>query len=165
MTSQKPLSTGKKILFRTGILVVLSAVCMAGLSLVTDGLGGRRALSDGPVGTFTPTDRNCGKSSCTWVGTFTSTNGTVTARDVKLNDAATVRRSDPMPTSIEDVRLDDEATRPAAYTADYNWHAPVVKGAVLALVPPPLAVFFFMLGKRQRRQRMLGHQSLDRPYS
>ncbi|WP_405392451.1 hypothetical protein OG596_34370 [Streptomyces sp. NBC_01102] len=165
MTSQKPLSTGKKILVWTGILVVLGAVCMAGLILITDGLGGRRALSDGPVGTFTPTDRNCDKSSCTWVGTFTSTDGTVTARDVKLNDAATVRRSDPMPTSIEDVRLDDEATRPAAYTANYNWHAPIIKGTVVVLVPPPLVVFSFVMAKRQRRQRMLGHQSLDRPYS
>ncbi|MGC9536928.1 hypothetical protein [Streptomyces sp. UG1] len=163
-TSRKPLSTGKKILVWTLALFSLAVVCLGGLSLIADGLGGRRALSEGPVGTFTPTDREC-EDSCTWVGTFTSADGTVTAEDVKLNDAVTVHYGDPMPTSIDDVHLDDEATRPAAYTADYNWRAPVIKGVVLALVLPLLAVFFLMLVRRRRRLRMVGHQGFDRSCS
>ncbi|TLS46903.1 hypothetical protein FE633_07390 [Streptomyces montanus] len=149
MTSQKPLNIRQKIIVWTGVLFALGLACIGGLGLITDGLGGRRALSDGTVGTFTPIHREC-EDSCTWVGTFTSTDGSVTAEDVKLNDAVTVRRGDPMPISIDDVRLEEEATRPAAYTADYNWHVPVIKGVVLGLVLPLLAVFCFMLVKRQR---------------
>jgi hypothetical protein len=138
-------------------------ICVAGLLAIADGLAGRRALLGGLVGTFTPTDRACGRYTCKWVGTFTSTDGTVTAKDVKLNGTGGVRRNGPMPFSIDNVRLDDEANRPAAYTTDYNWHAQVIKGAVAALGLPPFLVIIFIRGKRHRRRQMLGHQRFDQP--
>jgi hypothetical protein len=114
---------------------LLLLTCGGGLGLIiTEGVSARRALAHGPVGTFTPTDSKCTKDGCAWVGAFTSADGTVTEEDVELKDAEEVRRGDPMPATIEDVRLDDEATRPTAYTSDYNWRGSVFKGSLLMLV-------------------------------
>jgi hypothetical protein len=117
-----------------GIVVILLFTAAVGASLIGEGLNGRRVLAEGPVGTFTPTDRECNKEACWWLGTFAATDGAVTAKNVELLDAEKVRRGDPRPAAISKVRLDDHATRPTAYTADYSWRGSVIKGSVLVLV-------------------------------
>ena len=142
MTSQepqripkKPMTTRGRVFFWVMIVLLLLLTCGSGLRLIiAEGLGARRALAHGPVGTFTPTDSKCSKDDCVWVGTFSSADGTTTEEGVELKDAEEVRRGDPMPATIDDVRLDDEASRPTAFTADYNWRGSVVKGSLLLLV-------------------------------
>jgi hypothetical protein len=68
-----------------------------GLSFVADGLSGRDTLATGPVGTFTPTDKTCGRGGCALEGTFTSDDGTVTRQEVDLRDAMHVGSGDPLP--------------------------------------------------------------------
>ncbi|MER5633522.1 hypothetical protein [Streptomyces nitrosporeus] len=150
MTSRKPSRTRTGIFVWTGIVFILLVSCGVGLSLVGEGLGGRRALAHGPLGTFTPTGRECGKTSCAWLGTFTGADGTVTEEHVELKDAEEVRRDDPMPAAVTDVRLDDEANRPTAYTADYSWYPPVVEGALFPLVGLGISAFLLTVPKRQR---------------
>ncbi|TCJ30972.1 hypothetical protein [Parafrankia sp. BMG5.11] len=157
MTSQKPQRTRQKQLTTRGrvfcwvmIVFVLLTTCAAGLTLIIEGIDGRRALAHGPVGTLTPTDRKCGDESCTWVGTFASADGTVTEEDVELKDAEKVRFSAPMPATIDDVRLDDEDTRPTAYTADYNWRGSVFKGSFVILFGLGISGGLVMMLKRHR---------------
>ncbi|MGI5147410.1 hypothetical protein ACQEVC_13705 [Plantactinospora sp. CA-294935] len=149
MTSPKPLPTRDKVFVWAGIAFVLVLSCGLSSSLIAEGVGSRRALAHGPVGTFTPNDRKCGDSSCAWVGTFASADGTVTEEDVVLKGER-ARSSGSMPATIDDVRLDDEATRPTAYAADYNWLGPVAKGSLLSLVGLVIAGFLVVVLKRHR---------------
>lgn len=148
MSTGRPLRTRERIFIRVGIGFVLLVCLGGGLGLASEGFEGRTALREGPVGTLTPTDRTCNKESCSWTGTFTSADGTVTARDVELRDDTRVRRTDAMPGAIDDVRLGEDAG--AAYTADYRWLLPVGKGAVLALVGVAVAVGLILMLRRHR---------------
>jgi hypothetical protein len=139
MTSQNPqrqkqLSTRGRVFCWVLIVFILLLTCGLGLGLIMEGVAGRRAVAHGPVGTLTPTDSKCTKDGCALTGTFASADGTVTKKDVELKEAERIGRGDPTPAAIDDVHLDDEATRPTAYTADYNWRGSVVKGSVLSLV-------------------------------
>jgi hypothetical protein len=153
MSSQKPqrqkhLTTRGRVFCWVLIVFILLLTCGGGLSLIMEGVSGRRALAHGPVGTLTPTDSKCSKDACAWMGTFASADGTVTEEDVELKDAEKIRRGDPTPAAVDDVRLDDEATRPTAYTADYNWRGPVVKGSLLPLVGLGIVGGLVMMLKR-----------------
>jgi hypothetical protein len=148
----KPLTTRGRVFFWLMIVFLLLLTCGGGLSLIiTEGVAARQVLAHGPVGTFTPTDSDCSKDGCTWVGTFTSADGRITEEDVELKDAEKVRRGDPMPAAIDDVRLDDEATRPTAYTSDFNWRGSVVKGSVLLIVGLGMTAVLVMVLKRHDR--------------
>lgn len=53
-----------------------------------------------------------------------------------------------MPARIDGVRLAEDAE--AAYTADYGWLGPVVKGSVLALVGLAITTGVVLMLRRQR---------------
>ncbi|GAA2626794.1 hypothetical protein [Streptomyces vastus] len=55
-----------------------------------------------------------------------------------------------MPTTIGNVRLDDEA-RPTAYTADYDWRGSVFKGSLLLLLGLGMTVILVTVLKRNDR--------------
>ncbi|CAL9525423.1 hypothetical protein SUDANB121_03941 [Nocardiopsis dassonvillei] len=111
-----------------------------GLFLVSEALSGRDTLATGPTGTFTPTDRTCGRGGCSLQGTFTGDDGAVALQDVTLRDAVRVRSHDPLPDPIGGVRLDTGAEKPIAYTADYSWRWAVVKGAGFTAVGPAISI-------------------------
>ncbi|MFF9566128.1 hypothetical protein [Streptomyces sp. NPDC014685] len=148
MRSSRPLTGRGSVFVRVAIAFVLLVSLGGGLGLAVEGFEGRAALRAGPVGSLVPTDRTCGKESCTWIGTFTSADGAVTAHDVELRDATDVGRVDPAPARIDGVRLAEDAG--AAYTADYAWHGPVVNGAVLALVGLAVATGLVLKLRRHR---------------
>lgn len=149
MSTGRPLTPRGRVVVRVAVVFALLVSLGGGLGLAAEGLEGRTALRSGPVGALTPTDRDCGKESCAWTGTFTAADGSVLAHDVELRGAARVRRSDPAPARIDDVRLAEDAG--AAYTADYGWHGPVVKGAALAAVGVAVATGLVVMLRRQRR--------------
>ncbi|MFC0627093.1 hypothetical protein [Kribbella deserti] len=148
MTTKRPLRTRERVFVLIGIVFILLFTLGGGLSLATEGLEGRSALRDGPVGTLTPTDRKCGDESCRWVGTFTRADGTVMGQDIVLNDSVRVRHTDPMPGAIEGVRLAENAK--TAYTADYGWRVPIVKCGVLALVGLAIATGLILMLRSYR---------------
>lgn len=111
-----------------------------GLYFTSEALSGREALATGPVGTFTPTDRSCGRGGCVLKGTFTGDDGAVTRHDVTLRHASRIRSGDPVPASIGGVRLNAEADTPVAYTADYSWRWAVAKGAGFTVVGPVMSI-------------------------
>jgi hypothetical protein len=78
-----------------GFVLLLTAGL--GTSSIMDGVSGSRALAEGVAGTFTPTDRSCGRSLCSWEGTFVSDDGTITDAGVRLRDDAKFRRGVPAP--------------------------------------------------------------------
>jgi hypothetical protein len=123
-----------------------------GGSLIKDGLDGRSALADGPSGTFAPTDRDCGKDGCTWIGDFVSHEGTITRTGIELRDEVRVSRTDPMPAEIADVRLHDDARRPVAYTTDRNWGWTLSSGIVLLVLCLTMPVFLIRMVRRHQRQ-------------
>ncbi|MFJ8857212.1 hypothetical protein ACIRD8_02155 [Streptomyces sp. NPDC102451] len=151
MSTGRVLRTRERVFIRIAIAFVLLIALGGGLGLAAEGIEGRTALRDGPVGALTPTDRRCGKESCGWIGTFTGTEGTVTERDVQLKDDVEVRRGDTMPGAIDGVRLAEDGG--TAYTADYGWRAPVVKGAALAVVGLAVATGLFLMLRRHRAGR------------
>ena len=122
-----------------------------GTALMVEGLNGRDAVADGPVGTLTPTDRECGKDSCTWVGEFVSDDGAITRAGVELRGADRVGRGDPMPAEVENVRLHDDDRNPAAYPDDYNPVPKVVGGVALLVFCLVVAVVLVMTTRRRRR--------------
>ncbi|MEU9360110.1 hypothetical protein AB0D35_18625 [Streptomyces sp. NPDC048301] len=148
MSTGRPLRTREQVFIRIGIAFVLLVCLGGGLGLAAEGFEGRTALRDGPIGTLTPTDRRCGKESCSWIGTFTSTDGTVTERDVDLRDAVEVSRDAAVPGAIEGVRLAEDAE--TAYTADYGWRAPIAKGAALAVVGLAVATGLVLMLRRAK---------------
>ncbi|WP_447004698.1 hypothetical protein ACRAKI_34805 [Saccharothrix isguenensis] len=131
------------------VFIVLVGLGVGG-SLIGTGLEGRAAVAEGPVGVLTPTDRQCGKNGCSWIGDFESEDGAVVRAGVPLNDAVTVRKGDPTPSRIADVRLADDPERPAAYTADFNWVSSVVGGAFFLA---GCLVGGFVLARMVRRYR------------
>lgn len=124
----------------------------SGTALITEGLDGRDALADGPVGALTPTDRRCGKDSCSWTGEFVSEDGTIIRTGVDLHDAERIRRSDPMPTSIDNVRLHNDADRPTAYTIDYNPGPKIAGGVFLLAFCLAVAVLLVWITRRYTRR-------------
>ncbi|MEV5156923.1 hypothetical protein [Streptomyces sp. NPDC053728] len=148
MSTGRPLRTRERVIVGLGIAFALLVTLGGGLGLAAEGFEGRTALREGPVGTLAPTDRQCGKESCDWIGTFTSTDGTVTARDIELRDEIKVRRDDPMPGAIDGVRLAEDAG--TAYTSDYGWRAPVAKGAALGVVGLAVATGLGLMLRRRR---------------
>ncbi len=54
MTSRKPLRTRHAVLFWVAIVFVLLVTSTVGMSLIAEGMGGRRALAHGPVGPSPP---------------------------------------------------------------------------------------------------------------
>ncbi|WP_327636407.1 hypothetical protein OHB24_41265 [Kribbella sp. NBC_00482] len=135
------------------IVLLLLVTCLGSLGLITEGVSGRRALANGTVGTLTPTDSKCTKDGCALTGTFASADGTVTKNDVELKDAERIRRSDPTPATVDNVRLDEDATDPTAYTADYNWRGSVIKGGLLALVGLGISGALVMMLRRYQTPR------------
>jgi hypothetical protein len=121
-----------------------------GGSLISTGLEGRAAVAGGPVGVFTPTDRQCGKNGCSWTGEYVSEDGAIVRTGVPLRDAVRVRQGDPTPSRIDDVRLGDDPKRPAAYTADFDWVSWLVGGVVF---PVGCLVGAFFLARMVRRYR------------
>jgi uncharacterized membrane protein YhaH (DUF805 family) len=129
-----------------GFLLLLTAG--GGIASFVEGVNGNRALSEGVAGTFTPTDRSCGKSQCSWEGTFNSDDGTVTERGVRLRDDEEIERSTPMPTSIDDVRLVYNRDEPAVYTTDYSSGGSIVAGVVFVVGGLAIAVFLIAVKRR-----------------
>ncbi|WP_154814933.1 hypothetical protein [Actinophytocola xinjiangensis] len=137
-----------------GLLIVFIAVLGVGggVALITEGVDGRTAVADGPAGTLTPTGRQCGKESCSWIGTFTSDDRKTTRRDVELRDDQTVRRSDPTPAKIPDVRLHD-GDPPVAYSTDYSPVPKIAGGVALIVVCLTVAVLLVLRVRRERKSR------------
>ncbi|MFE5245080.1 MULTISPECIES: hypothetical protein [unclassified Streptomyces] len=149
MSTGRPLRTRERVLVRIAVVFVLLVALGGGAGLAAEGLEGRAALRDGPVGALAPTDRQCGKESCTWIGTFTSADGRVTERDVDLRDDVEVSRGEAMPGTIDGVRLAEDSE--TAYTTDYGWRAPLAKGAAMAAVGLAIAAgLILMLRSRGR---------------
>ena len=129
--ASKPLTTRGKVLVWCLISFVVLIGAGGGGSLIATGLDGRAAVSGGPVGAFTPTSRQCAKDGCSWTGDYVSEDGAITRTGVPLRDAERVAHNDPMPSRIDDVRLADDADRPAAYTADFDWAWSIGAGVFL----------------------------------
>lgn len=127
----KPLTKGGKVVIWFMIVFIAMVGTGGGITLITEGLNGRDALANGPVGALTPTNRDCGRDSCSWIGEFVSEDGTTVRSGVQLRDAVRIRIGDPMPTTIDDVRLHDDAGRPTAYTVDYNPGTRMASGVFL----------------------------------
>ncbi len=123
-----------------------------GLALITEGLGGRRALDHGPVGAFTPTATDSCERTCALIGDFTSIDGTVVEHGVTLQGRR-IKPFDPMPSAVDDVRLDTDAQRPTAYTADYAWHGPVIKGSAFMVGGLAVAAVLVTVLKRHDQAR------------
>ncbi|MFL1378059.1 hypothetical protein [Nocardiopsis protaetiae] len=139
-TSPKPMGCVGRVFVWTMIPLLMLFTAAIGLSLVAEGFGARDTLAAGSAGTFTPLEQKCGhRSGCALRGTFVSDDGAVTAQGVDLRDAVEIGRGDPLPGPIAGVRLDTDASRPTAYTADYSWAGAVVKGAAFAVMGVVLA--------------------------
>ncbi|SQE00429.1 MULTISPECIES: hypothetical protein [unclassified Parafrankia] len=152
MTAPKPLTKGGKVAIWFMIVFIALVGVGGGTALIVEGLDGRDALADGPVGTLTPTGRQCGKDDCSWIGEFVSEDGTITRTGVRLRDAERIRRSDPMPTSIDNVRLHNDAGRPTAYTIDYNPGPKIVGGVFLLVFCLVVAVLLVRMVRRHTRR-------------
>jgi hypothetical protein len=150
----KPLSKGGRVVIWFLIVFIGLIGLGGGTALITEGVNGGSALADGPVGTLTPTDRECGKDGCTLIGEFTSEDGTITRTGVELRDAEKIRRNDPTPSRVDNVRLHDDADRPTAYTIDYN---PVPKIAVGIVLLVFCLVTVVLLVRMVRRYKRAGH--------
>ncbi|HEY9409126.1 MAG TPA: hypothetical protein VIP77_06060 [Jiangellaceae bacterium] len=147
----KPLTKGGKVSIWFMIVFIAMVGAGGGIALITEGLDGRDALADGPVGTLTPTDRDCGRSSCSWIGEFVSEDGTITRSDVQLRDAVRIRRGNPMPTRIDNVHLHDGAGRPTAYTIDYNAGTRTASGVFLLAFCLVIDAFLVRMVTRAQR--------------
>ncbi|MEU6859952.1 hypothetical protein AB0B28_13900 [Glycomyces sp. NPDC046736] len=153
MTSRqhpKPVSPAGRVVLWVLLVFVILLTLGVGLSLIGDGVNGRRTLEEGPVGTFTPTERGSCETTCALIGDFTSADGTVIERDVELKGRRAVS-SGPLPGEIEDVRLDAESRRPVAYTVGFDWRSSVFKGSAVLLVGVAVATVQVVLIRRHRR--------------
>jgi len=149
----KPLSKGGRVVIWTLIVLIVTLGVFGGIAVIADGVDGGNALADGPVGTLTPTDRECGDESCWWIGEFVSADGAITRSGVVLRDAEKVRRGDPMPSGIDNVRLHDDAERPTAYTDDYNPVPGIVGGGFLLAFCLVTAVLLTRMVRRHTADR------------
>lgn len=129
-----------------GFVLLLTAGL--GTSSIMDGVSGSRALAEGVAGTFTPTDRSCGRSLCSWEGTFVSDDGSVTEPGVRLHDDEKVRRSTPMPASIDNVLLVYSRDEPAVYTSDFSSGGSIVAGVVIVVVGLAIALILIVVKRR-----------------
>jgi len=150
---QKPVSRGGVVFF--WFMIVFMVVFLGlggGGSLIKDGLDSRSAQANGPSGTFTPTDRECNKEACTWIGDFVSGEGAITRTGIELRDGVRVSRTDPMPAKIADVRLHDDDGRSVAYTTDHSWGWKLAGGIFLLALCLTMPVFLIRLLRRHQRQ-------------
>ncbi|MGW5381514.1 hypothetical protein [Nocardia sp. NPDC003963] len=147
--AEKPLTRRGK-LFTWGLIgvIVLFSVGI-GVGLLDMGLDARTALADGPSGTFTPTDRRCGKDGCTFTGDFVGHDGTITRIGIPLRDNARVRHGDAVPAEIDDVHLHDDADGPVGFTTDYNWRWNLFGGTALPVFGLAISVFLILMMKRR----------------
>jgi hypothetical protein len=150
--SSKPLSKGGRVVIWTMIVLIVTLGVLGGIGVIANGVDRSDALADGPVGTLTPTDRECGDLNCWWVGEFVSADGAITRSGVILLDAEKVRIGDPMPSRIDNVHLHDDAKRPTAYTDDYSPVPGIVIGGVLLAFSLVTAVLLTRMVRR-RTQR------------
>ncbi|WBQ04101.1 hypothetical protein [Kribbella sp. CA-293567] len=148
----KPMTRGGAVFVWFMIVCIVLMGLLGGGAGIKAGLDGRSALANGPSGSFAPTDRTCGKSSCTWIGDFVSHDGTVTHTGIKLLDGVSVSRTDPMPARIADVRLHDDADGSIAYTEDHSWGWSLVGGALLLLLGLTMPVFLIRVLRRHQQQ-------------
>jgi hypothetical protein len=146
----KPLSKGGKVVIWFLIVFVALLGLGGGIALIADGLAGREALANGPVGTLTPTDRECDKDGCTVIGEFVSEDGELTRADVELRNNE-MRRGDPLPAKIDNVRLHDDDDRPVAYTTDYNPVPQIVGGVALPVFCLVVTVLLVRMVRRHRQ--------------
>ena len=154
----KPMGCVSRVFVWTMIVLIPLFTVTIGLYFVTDGLSGRDTLANGPVGTFTPTEKSCGgRGGCHLEGTFTSDDGTITRHDVDLRDAMRVGSGDPLPPPVADVRLDTDARRPTAFTADYSWGWAVVQGVGFAVLGPAMAIGLAVGTRRYQARALAAH--------
>lgn len=64
MRTGRPMTRQGRVFVRVAAFFVLLVSLGGGLGLAVEGIEGRAALRDGPVGSLAPTDRTCGKESC-----------------------------------------------------------------------------------------------------
>jgi hypothetical protein len=147
----KPLTKGGRVVIWVLIVFIALLGVLGGIALITEGVDGGGAQADGPIGTLTPTDRECGKDGCTLIGEFVSEDGAITRTGVELRDAERIRRNDPTPSRIDDVRLHDDADRPTAYTVDYNPVPKIAGGAFLLVFCLVLTVLLVRMVRRHKR--------------
>jgi hypothetical protein len=147
----KPLSKGGRVFIWFMIVFVAMVGLGGGIALVTEGLAGRDAMADGPVGTLTPTDRKCAKKNCSWIGDFVSEDDAITRTDVELRGAERVRRTDPMPARIDNVRLHDDDDRPTAYPIGYNPVPKIASGVFVLVFCLVTAVLLVRMVRRHKR--------------
>jgi hypothetical protein len=133
------------------VFIVLMGLLGGGAG-IKGGLDGRSALANGPFGTFAPTDRDCGKNGCTWIGDFVSDDATITRTGIKLRDGVRVSHGDPMPAEIAGVSLHDDADGSVAYTKDHSWRSSLVGGALLLVLCLTMPVFLIRSVRRHQRQ-------------
>ncbi|MFC4852793.1 hypothetical protein [Actinophytocola glycyrrhizae] len=148
----KPLSKGGRVFIWFMIVFVALIGLGGGVALIADGVAGRDALADGPVGTLIPTDRRCSEESCSWIGEFVSEDGAITRTGVELRDAGQVGRTGPMPASIDNVRLHDHPDRPAAYAIDYDPVPKIAGGAFLLVFCLATAALLVRMVRRYQRR-------------
>ncbi len=154
---QRPSRPSRPLTKRGNVLIwsMIVFVAMVGLggggALIAEGLNGRDAQAGGPVGALTPTDRDCGRDSCAWIGEFVSDDGTITRTGVLLSDAERIRHGDPMPARIDNVRLHDDAGRPTAYTVDYNPGPRMAAGVFLLISGLVMAVLMIRSVRRHKQ--------------
>jgi uncharacterized membrane protein YhaH (DUF805 family) len=142
------MSKAGRVVFWVLFGFVLLLTAGLGTSLIMDGVSGSRALAEGVAGTFTPTDRSCNRSQCSWEGTFVSDDDSITEAGVRLRDDERVRPSTLMPASIDNVLLVYNRDEPAVYTSDFSPGGSTVKGVVLAVVGLTVAVLMIVVKRR-----------------
>ncbi|WP_157988017.1 hypothetical protein [Jiangella endophytica] len=147
----RPLTRRGRVLIWFMIVFVAMVGVGGGGALIAEGLNGRDAQADGPVGSLTPTDRDCGRDSCAWIGEFVSEDGTITRTGVLLSDAERTRHGDPMPARIDNVRLHDDAGRPTAYTVDYNPGPRMAAGVFVLMFGLVMAALMVRSVRRYKR--------------
>ncbi len=148
----KPLTrAGRVFIWFMIVCIVLMGLLGGGFAIKT-GLDARSALANGPSGTFAPTDRDCSKNGCTWIGDFVSHDGTITRTGIRLRDGVRVSRTDPMPAKIADVGLHDDASGSVAYTNDHSWGTSLAGGVLLLALCLTMPVFLIRMVRRHQRQ-------------
>ncbi|WP_306360043.1 hypothetical protein [Nocardia sp. CC227C] len=96
-----------------------------------DTLSAHGNLTGGPSGTFTPTDRRCGKDGCAFTGDFISHDGEFSRTGIELHD---------------------DARSPVAYTTDYDWRWKLFGGTALMAFCLTAPIFLIRAVKRHSRR-------------
>jgi hypothetical protein len=115
-----------------------------------------RAVSSGPEGTFTAEGVKCPDKGryCHFYGTFTSDDGVVHVRDVRLGSEPRADKiDDPLPDPIRGARFGQDDERPAAYAPGSSaWVLTAVLGIGLFLLCATMVVYLWR-DKRARLRR------------